>query len=338
VKVLIVQLRQLGDILLTTPCIRALAGARKGIEVSFLSHRMGRLILEENPMVARHFVYDEKMKLSEHVKLLQAIRAEKFDVVIDFMNNPRSAIATYFSGGARRIGFSSARKFAYSEVVKPSEKEIYGVREKFRLLAPLGVDASDIQLMLPWNESHLGPYFSSLQREQAAQKFNVIISATHRREVRRWNSKRYAELSDELVRSWNAKVWWAWGPGEREEVEAMQKLCKEPSILTPKTSFRELAAFFANSDLFIGNSNGPSHVAVATQTPSFQLHGPTWPEAWSPLNEFHDAIGGGMSMDQIKFEDVVSRLEKMRPKVMERFQKRVENGPILSWNQIQKKI
>jgi ADP-heptose:LPS heptosyltransferase len=63
-------------------------------------------------------------------------------------------------------------------------------------------------------------------------------------------------------------------------------------IKSPKTTFRELAALIGESHLFIGNSNGPSHVAVAMDTPSIQLHGPTSAVSWCPMTERHRAVQG----------------------------------------------
>ena len=51
------------------------------------------------------------------------------------------------------------------------------------------------------------------------------------------------------------------------------------------THAREFAAFCADSELYIGNDSGASHVAAATGCPCIILYGPTDPDVWAPLNE-----------------------------------------------------
>ena len=136
-------------------------------------------------------------------------------------------------------------------------------------------------MALPWDQSHLGPLNLLLKDEGfASAPIRVVLSPTHRRLVRQWPKSSYAALADRLVAEWGAHVLWAWGPGERGFVTEAMGLCKQKTFLCPETTFRELAALFANCDLFVGNSNGPSHVAVAAGLPSFQLHGPTRLRAW----------------------------------------------------------
>src|SRR5690606_32279301 len=105
--------------------------------------------------------------------------------------------------------------------------------------------------------------------------YRVALSPTHRRAVRRWPLASYAALADRLVNEWGAAVVWLWGPGEEAEIDAAMALTQAPTIKAPKTSFREMAALLGNMHLFVGNSNGPSHVAVADGICSLQLHGHT---------------------------------------------------------------
>src|SRR5690606_12975626 len=89
-KILVIQLRQLGDILLTTPCLRALKQEFPKARITFLSHAMGRLILDDCPSLDEHFFYDDTWSKMRELRLARTLRARGFDLVFDFMNNPRS--------------------------------------------------------------------------------------------------------------------------------------------------------------------------------------------------------------------------------------------------------
>ena len=141
------------------------------------------------------------------------------------------------------------------------------------------------------------------------------MSPTHRRDNRSWELQKYALLSDYLVKNWDANVIWLWGPGEEEVVDRAMGLTKEKSYKAPKTGFREMAALVGQSDFFVANSNGPSHVAVSCNTPSLQLHGPTNEISWCPLDENHRAVSGGQypsTMKYISVDAVIKAAEKMK--------------------------
>ena len=123
---------------------------------------------------------------------------------------------------------------------------------------------------------------------------------------------------------------WLWGPGEEQEIDTAMALTKEPTTKAPKTSFREMAALIANTDLFIGNSNGPSHVAVAVDTPSLQLHGPTDGRSWCPDTPRHRFIQGDTT-EEIEVAAVSGLLEEQRILVFDAAARRSRIGLRKHW-------
>ncbi len=312
-NILIIQLRQLGDILLTTPVIRALRDHAPEINVDVLTYPMGRLIIPRNPLVRRHLIAPQKGVL-DSLRFVRQLQKYRYDAVIDFMSTPRSALLSRLVKAKTRISFDSGRRRFFTHVVPRDGEPDYIVREKFRLLQPLGVKSDDIRLMLPWDDGDAGSckIFMSDQQNLSSSQRRVLLSPTHRRAERKWPAESWVKLAQWLEQSQSASVIWAWGPGEEEEVAGLRKMAGGAGVLAPKTSFRELAALTAACDLFIGNSNGPSHVAVAVNTPSLQLHGPTSAISWSPLTNRHRAIQQS-SMQNITPEAVKSMVEAMWP-------------------------
>ena len=111
-RILLIQLRQLGDIILTTPCIREIRRERPDAHITFLCHKMGKLIVEDNPYLDEIIYYDEGASFVDSVKFLASIRSGSYDLVIDFMNNPRSALQTLVSGAEQRVSFQTKRSFS----------------------------------------------------------------------------------------------------------------------------------------------------------------------------------------------------------------------------------
>lgn len=332
-RILLIQLRQLGDILLTTPAIRAVRKAYPEAEVHFLSHKMGRLVLANNPDIDRLHTYHERDPLKASLGLLKLLRQNRYDLVIDFMFSPRSALMSWFTGSNVRVSFDSKRRWAYSQTIDRPKASHYIVKEKFLLLDSLGIPCGSERLVFPWAASDLKPFEQFCLENPKFEKApsRVVLSVTHRREQRRWPLEHYAAISDMLQDKWGSEVVWIWGPGEKEFVEDAMRACQRPALLAPKTSMQELASFIGNCDLFIGNSNGPSHVAVSTDIPSLQLHGPTYAKSWCPLNDRHFAVQE-KTMEAIDVASIWQVLERQRAIVEKRVQYRLQNGVRIEWS------
>lgn len=321
-KILVIQLRQLGDIILTMPTFREIKKQSPEASISFLSHKMAKPILKSCPYIDEHLIYDETSLLS-NIKLQSYIRAKKFDLVLDFMNNPRSALITFLSGAKKTIAFQSSRWLAYSMRVLKPKSPTYIVDEKFELLRKAGFSPNDSALYLSWQDSDMKPYRSLKSKFSLAEQdaIKIVMSPTHRREVRKWPHESYLKLCEKLFKDWGAVITWVWGPGSEEaEIDRLIQTCKVPSYKAPKTTLMELAALINQHDLFIGNSNGPSHIAVASDTCSLQLHGHTDARSWCPMNSKHRAIqskGFGANRKQdlsdITVEAVWEQLKAFKP-------------------------
>lgn len=308
-KILIIQLRQLGDILLTTPVLKAIKDELPGAVIDFMTYPMGRLILDGNPMVRKHIIAPQKGVVAA-ARFLTGLRSEQYDVVLDFMATPRSAVFARLVPAKQRIAFETNRAFLFTTTLPRSSADQYIVTEKFELLKPLSLHPTDIRLILPTSkkDQSFARQFMNSNPKLASSKLRVVLSPTHRRAERRWPLERWAELAVWLEQYRIASVIWAWGPGEEDVIDSVMAMAPNVGVKCPKTTFRELAAIISESHLFIGNSNGPSHVAVAMDTPSIQLHGPTRAVSWCPLTERHRAVQAS-DMAGISVTDVMRMIE-----------------------------
>jgi ADP-heptose:LPS heptosyltransferase len=339
-RILVIQLRQLGDILLTTPVMTELRRLVPDAHITFFSHAMGHLVIDGSPDVDEFFTYGSDWSFAREFDLARTFRRRKFDVVFDFMNNPRSALYAFATAAPQRWAFRSARRWAYTNVAPRDGAPEYIVKEKFRLLEAAGLQPraeSASALVLPWFEKHTGPLMKMFSGHAAFQSgLRVVLSPTHRREERRWPLASWAAFADKLVAEQNSHVMWVWGPGEEPVIDEVMKLCKRPTQKCLPTSFREMAALVANCDLFVGNSNGPSHVAVAIGTPSIQLHGPTLAQSWCPLTPEHQAVCAQShlvrgSMEDISVTKVWEKFLSMLPLLNQKAEAARAGGVRLTW-------
>lgn len=318
----VVQLKALGDILLTTPVVRALKVAFPRSKVIFICNKIGRLMLDGNPHIDQFMFFDRTDALGDYLKKVRLLRSEKIDVLFDFMNNPRSAFISFFSGAKRKVSYPSARSFLYTDVMQVKSSDCYIVEQKLSLIEAVGISESGRELDFYFSSADESVFHHFREKIGNSDDLVVILSATHKRERRKWPVQNYAKLADYLTETYAAVVVWSWGPGEEQFVDGAIAKCKSKSYKMPPTTMREMAAFYRNSDLFVGNSNGPSHVAVAVGLSSIQLHGHTDGRSWCPDNGLHRFIQSSefgrvdATLESITLEDVKKITDEMLSEIV----------------------
>ncbi|MBI5417865.1 glycosyltransferase family 9 protein [Candidatus Poribacteria bacterium] len=294
-KILVIQIRRIGDILVTTPVMRSLRKAFPSAKLDFLSNDISAPVLYGNSNIDEIVVMseDKTKTYMEQIKFLKYIRDRKYDIVFDFLGTPRSAYITAFSGAEYRVGFIfRGRSWAYNIKVNSDGSARYVVDYKFDLLRALNIPVLDTDLdkiIIPnENKEKVNKYLSSLNIKKNDLK--VIISPTSRRNARMWTKKGYAQLSDLLIKKYKAKVFFVWGPGEKEVIDDIFKLMEEKAEIIPLFDLKDLAYLLSISQFFISNDNGPMHIAVAMGTPTLTIYGPSEEWRWTPPNNVRHGI------------------------------------------------
>ena len=138
-KILCIQLRQMGDVIMTTPAVRQLRRLYPDAEIVFMSEPLGANVYRNNPHVSRVWTVPRKQSLRETLGLFLEVYKERFDLVIDFFSNPKSAQITWASRAKERVGFDfPGRRYAYTRSVGLPDSKEYAAKSKNRLIAHLG--------------------------------------------------------------------------------------------------------------------------------------------------------------------------------------------------------
>lgn len=285
-KILLIQLRRIGDVLMCTPALRALRANFPKSYIAFITEKESSDILTLNPYLDEVMVLErEKYRNPLYsLKKIWQIRKKRFDLVIDFLGNPRSAYISFLSGAKRRVGFNlPLRRFFYNVIIKSDQKPKYAAAHKLDALQALGIESFDLKLdfLIP---DEAGIFAERFFKENGLDQNNLIISIspTSRRHFRRWPLERFARLADWLILRFKATIVLVWGPGERKVVERVKDLMKEKPLICWETeNLFQLGAILKRCDLHIGNDNGTKHIAVAMGKPTISIYGPQDPVSWT---------------------------------------------------------
>jgi heptosyltransferase III len=278
-SILVIQLRRLGDVILTTPALKALKTCFPSAKLDFLAERPGAEAVKGLPFIDETLVYDSR-SWREDWLWIKAVRARRYDWVIDFLANPRSALIAALSGAKTKAGPAHVglRRFAYNHRMTQSRDTVYAGLEKVRWLAGLGVDslnAPDLPVL-------------ALAERPATLENVVGLAPASRKETRRWPAASWARLGRLLREKRGCRLRIFWGPGERPLAEEVARGIGPGAELIPETrTIGELARELAACRVLVGNCAGPKHVACGLGVPTVTVHGASDPASWTPRHPDH---------------------------------------------------
>src|SRR5512143_2092006 len=288
-RILIIKLRAIGDVLLSTVVIRNLRRAYAGAQLDFLTERPSREVLEGNPDIDNLLVFDSGSESG--LGLVRRVRARRYDLVLDLFGNPRSALVTRFSGARYRVGFRLGwREKCYNIVVEPRGGRVHNTQFNLDALVALGIAAEERQPVFTLDEASERFAETFMAAHRLSGEFVVALNGSGGWPAKRWPSSSFSALGDRIASSGQAKIVIVWGPGEREAAERMAGAMRAPALVAPETNLRQLGALLKRCAVLVTNDSGPMHIAAALGTPTVAIFGPTNPHLQGPRGDRHAVV------------------------------------------------
>ena len=289
-KILLIRLSSLGDIVLTTPAIRAVRAHFPNAYIAMLVAKQSAEILRENPHLNEIITFDQRAKdkdTGEMLRIIRHLRARKFTLAIDLQRKFRTELLMSFSGAVKRIGKG---RFCTVRVHEQGNK--HATAHYFDLLHAAGIPAEDQRLELFLAESDR---LAATQQFDAAGVNNKALTVGlfpgAGWKLREWMPERFAAIGDRLVGHFNANILIFGGPKEAKLVQTVANLMNAHAIpFAGNLQVRELAACLEKCDLFLTNDTGPMHIAAAVGTPTVSLFGPGNHIRFQPLGTLHQTL------------------------------------------------
>jgi ADP-heptose:LPS heptosyltransferase len=286
VNVLAIQLRRAGDILMTTPALRALKERFAHAEVTFLCDRHCSPILRASPHVDTVLRHEPEGGPQETLRLLASLRERTFDLVLDFEASTYSAVLTAGSGARRRVGFrGSLRGWAYTDRVPQPRPGGYLADEKLALLAPLGVDVGRANRRPTVSVDPRARDWARRTIEAAdvaSGDFLLVVTPGARGAAYRWPLERFAQFLDAFATTHEIETIVIPSPDAESLGRDLARATAVPLLqLSAAPSLAQIAAVLDRADLHVGNENAARHVACALGTASVAVFPPGQRRRWS---------------------------------------------------------
>ena len=294
--ILAVRLDTLGDVLMTTPAIRALREARPGRRVTLMTSSFGaeagRLVDEVDDVI----VYDAAWLKATPARpdgaidraMLANLRRRRFDAAVIFTvysQNPLpSATVCFLADIPLRLAHCHENPYQLlTEWVldpEPHDRVRHEVRRQLDLVATVGCRTGDERLSLR---------VSPAARQAARRRLDaagvdrsrewVVVHPGARAASRRYPPEAFASACRGLVAERGCQVVFTGDASEAEVIDDVRAAMQGPAVsVAGAMPLEELAALIAEAPLLISNNTGPVHIAAAVGTPVVDLYALTNPQ------------------------------------------------------------
>ena len=293
-RILLIRLRLIGDVVFTTPILRALRRQMPGARLSYLVEPHAAPVVTGNPHLDEVIVAcrpDARGRLAADLHLARRLRASRYDLVLDLHGGPRSAMLAWATGAPRRIGYAVAgRGWMYTERVARARtlRPRHSVVNQWDLLTPLGFEPPDPErdatemVALPAAASTVATKLASAGVDPRRDPV-IALHVSAGNPFRRWPAASFVALLTALLHdNPRRRVVVVSGPSEHaaahqigEQARAALGALGRGIVDNVEFDLAELRALMDVAALFVGGDSGPLHVAGTTAVPVVGLYGPT---------------------------------------------------------------
>lgn len=268
-KILVIRFSSIGDIVLTTPVLRALKLQRPDIEVHYLTKKGFTSILNANPYIDKLITFDKHYK-----EKLSDLKKEEYDHVIDLHNNFRT-LKLKMALGRPSTSFPklNVRKWMLVRFKKVKMPELHVVERYFKAVATLGVENDNGACEFYLKEQDKVDTISSFVLHPK-QYITVAVGAQYA------TKRMSAEKIIEVLQKISIPAVLCGGPMDREFADEIIAALPGMKIENACGGYTlgQSASIVAQSAALLTNDTGLMHIATCFQVPIVSVWGNTVPE------------------------------------------------------------
>lgn len=307
-RILCVRLDYLGDVLMTTPALRALRQSLPDRHITLLTSPGGAAVAPYIPEVDDTIAYGAPwMKSSdEHsaetdLAMIRRLAREAFDAAVIFTvysQNPLpAAMLCYLAGIPLRLAHCHENPYRllthWERDPEPQERIRHEVRRQLDLVESVGARTADERLSfrIPPADATFAQSLLGAMGIDAARPW-IVLHPGASAPSRRYPPQHWTTAAGALLQRLRCPLIFTGSEQEAPLVEQIRRGMPGTHSLAGQLSLGQLAALIAQAPLLISNNTGPAHIAAAVGTPIVDLYALTNPQhaPWQVPSRvlFHD--------------------------------------------------
>jgi heptosyltransferase-1 len=284
-RILVVKLSSLGDVFHALPAVHAIRCHLRA-RVDWVTQPEYEELVRCFTDVDRVLLFHRKAAFRRMGTLLREVRAEKYDLAVDFQGLMKSATIVAAARADRTIGPSYHRegsRLFYNEIAGSPDRSRHAVLQAFDCAKYLGVPDAEKRFPVSFPAAEINTNHP-----------RIMFIPCSRWPTKNWPADRFADLGRRLVNRLGATLYLAGGPADRDVCASIESSSKGVLNLCEKTTLPELGGILQEMDLVVTVDTGPMHMAAAVGTPVVAIFGPTNPERTSPFGTRHRIVHAGI--------------------------------------------
>lgn len=279
-SVLFVQPAFIGDVILFTGLLETWHHAWPHAAIDVWVRKGNERLFDGHPFVREVRVWDKSTSRYAHLlREVKAVRAARYDAVINPHRHASSGLLTACSGAAIRVGFkSNPWSFAFTRRLR---HELEGGRHEVE---------RNHELIAPWCPKRVGPRLHPEAEAPAEWAGAIVLAPASQWFTKQWPAEKWVALIASLARSRpDVPVVLMGGPTDDALLHSIkQRAAVHPRLhrTSSRSSLAEAIAIVAQAGSVVSNDSAPLHLASACNRPAVALFCSTVPAfGFGPLSD-----------------------------------------------------
>lgn len=314
-NILIVRTDRIGDVVLTTPSIKALRQAYPAARISILVAAATYDLVKGNPYVDEVLVDDRQGRhkgLLGFLRLAGELRLKRFDLAVIFHTKRRYNSACWLAGISYRLGYKN-NKFGFLLTHPLKDIRPQGTKHEAEycmdVLKAIGIENNDLDIFVPLQKEAEGWMSHWMQENNLKPHEFIVVHPGASDPAKCWHAGNFASLMDRLAERYALKIVLI---GSAQTVSAADDILRRTQRrfqfldLTGKTTLAQTVSLLRRARLLISNDSGPVHLAAGVGSSVISLFLRDQPginaKRWKPLGSksfILSMAGGPISVEEV---------------------------------------
>ncbi|MEJ5250852.1 MAG: lipopolysaccharide heptosyltransferase II [Armatimonadota bacterium] len=285
--------RYLGDTIVATPAMRALAARYPGAQITLLSNPLAKELLRGCPYVQEYLARPAVARRRVDMEMWRVLRRKKYDLAVLFNRSLSSAILAFLARIPERVGFDTeGRGFLLTKRVPyhPPKHEILHLLD---VAEACGAPAQGTHMELWVTAEEREAIRDRLTKEGIDLNAPIMLvqPGSNDAYVKRWRTEGFIWVAQQLQKEYGFQIILLGASNEQDVADEVAQALKEGTLnMVGRTTLREALALLQEVDLLIGNDTGMMHAAVAFGTPTVAIFAPHKFQRWAHNHDCHRAL------------------------------------------------
>jgi len=301
-KVLVIQIKMIGDVLASTVICETIKRNHPEWEVHYLIQKNTFPVVENNPFIDKVIFFEpnEHKGFVNLYKFGKQLKKEKYETIIDVYGKWDSILPAYFSGAKMIVGhYKWYTQFFYTDNVH-SDSQCHGAANAYRLLLVETALKKKVNKIFPkihLTETETSEAKKDINKNLATSKPIFMISILGSGKNKSLPPKNMAETLDMISNTKDVQMIFNYMPNQLEEVKAIYNLCanatqEKINLNYYAKSLRDFMAIVSQCDALVGNEGGTTNISKALSIPTFTIFSPwirkkSWDAMEDNISFFH---------------------------------------------------